>query len=244
MTKNADPGYFVEETAIVDGGEIVDEPGAIDEVADGSLQRGAIKMKDHIDMSSTFSMYQLMRQEGRDITGDPQGALQGDLGSEVRSGRHARVILDAVLTKPGYRITMLDPSWMRMARQYISNVLQFSDLNKEELGRQRDRFELRSFTMHDIMVALRNLDYHISIDSKEDLPHTLEGRIAIYRSLYLDGIIPSSEYVHQINIPLREQTRTAIEEQSNPDEFRVGVPPQLRAEQQVANEQAINNLTR
>ena len=154
---------WAEEGAIPKG-KFDNTPGAVNWFNKGALTNGQVQnIPPGAVGTELMNLYQLEQQKIREKIGDSQGLLQPN---NIRSGRHAQTVLNAVLTRHGYRVTMLDPAWERLARQEISYLQQYFDFSGYYLGQE---YSMEDEEMvYDMPMALKNLRYDVEIESKED----------------------------------------------------------------------------
>ena len=212
---------WVEEGSIPKGG-FDNSPGAVNRFNKGALQNSQVQ---NIPPGSVgtelMNLYALEQQKIRQKIGDSQGLMQGNDSGNIRSGKHAQTVLTAVLTRHGYRVTMLDPSWERLARQEISYMQQYFDFTQYYLGQEYTQSE---DNYEDMPMALKNLRYEIEIESKEDLPHSVEDRINLLMLLLQTGLADGEEFYRQTGFSVRPELRESIRSQSDPQEFKLGLP--------------------
>lgn len=219
MTQGA-ARVWMEEGAIAKG-KLDNSPGGISIFNKGALaQEKVLNVPPGAIGSELMNFFGLQKQNMRDRIGDSQGLLQGGgSASATRSGKHAQTLLKAVLTRHGYRVTMLDPSWSRMARHEVSYLQQFVDFDTPYWRQQYDFSESQDMSM-----ALRNLRYDVEIESKEDLPHDLESRINLLLTILQTGCADLEEFYRQTGFKIRPELREAIRMQSSAENFKAGVP--------------------
>ena len=171
---NANPGYDIEDGAIGKG-NIDNTPGGVSEWNNNTMARGAMKPRDPRDSVSQMNLWQMTLQQMRNRKGDSGNLLQGGQPGNIKSGKHYSMSLNNVLTRNGYRVRMLDTAWQRLATQDVSMFQQFVRFNANHLSRNYEiAHELEFLTEIDIAERIREFRYDISIDSKSDMPATIE----------------------------------------------------------------------
>lgn len=215
---------WMEEGAI-SRGKLDNSPGGVSIFNKGALsQDKVLNVPPGPVGGELFGLHNLMVEKMRGRIGNAQGLVQGNQPSNIRSGKHAQIALNQVLTRHGYRVTMLDPSWARMARQEVSNLQQHVNFNQAFWRLQHDFAESA-----DMSLALRNLRYDVDIESKQDLPHDIESRINLLLVLLQSGLADGEEFYRQTGFNVRPELREQIEIQSAAAEFKLYVPPQEAA---------------
>lgn len=210
---------WMEEGAIAKG-KLDNSPGSV-----SIFNKGALAGEKVLNVppgpigGELLSFFGLQKQNMRERIGDSQGLLRGASPSSITSGRHAQTVLNAVLTRHGYRVTMLDPSWERMARHELNYLQQFVDFDTPYWRKQYDFSESQEMSM-----ALRNLRYDVEVESKEDLPHDLESRINLLLTLLQTGCADLEEFYRQTGFKVRPELRESIRAQSSAENFQAGVP--------------------
>ena len=231
---NASPGYDIEDGAIAKG-MIDNTPGGVTQWVQGIFQRGGVNERRARDSSSSFNLWSLMKQQMRDRQGDAQGLLQGSQPRSIKSGVHFNSALNAVLTRHGFRVRMLDSSWERLARHDVSNFQQFVEFDAKYFGGQGDFSEYMGMGE-----AVRNLKYDISIDSKQDTPANLEEKLTLFLALYDRGLIHGNEFYKQTGISISPDVQERIKIAS--EDWIPEIPPQEQAVMQQQTEQGIDTL--
>lgn len=213
---------WVEEGAIPKGG-FDNSPGAVNRFNKGAIQNGQVlNVPPGSVGTELMNLYALEQQKIRHKIGDSQSLIQGNDASNIRSGKHAQTVLNAVLTRHGYRVTMLDPAWERLARQEISYLQQYFDFSKYYLGQEYSQDTEEMY--HDMPMALKNLRYDVEIESKEDLPHSVEERINLLMLLLQTGLADGEEFFRQTGFSVRPELRDSIRIQSEAESFKLGLP--------------------
>lgn len=228
---------WAEEGAIPKG-KFDNTPGAVNWFNKGALTNGQVQnIPPGAVGTELMNLYQLEQQKIREKIGDSQGLLQPN---NIRSGRHAQTVLNAVLTRHGYRVTMLDPAWERLARQEISYLQQYFDFSGYYLGQE---YSMEDEEMvYDMPMALKNLRYDVEIESKEDLPHSVEDRINLLMVLLQTGLADGEEFYRQTGFSVRPELRESIRVQSEAQEFRLGLPFNEAALMQLQSENATDQI--
>lgn len=208
---NASPGYLTED-GVVGKGKIDDGPGGVTEVNSGGLVRGEIKEKNPRDSASSMNLWTLTKQQMRERKGDAGNLLQGGQPGNIKSGKQYAMSLNNVLTRNGYRVSMLDASWQRFATQDISLFQQFVTFKSSFLSKAYEiAEEFQYMTDLDIAERIRAFPYDINIHSKMDLPATTEEKLNLFLALYDRGLVSPQEFYEQTGIVLSPEEREKIE---------------------------------
>ena len=217
-------------------GNLDNSPGSVSIFNKGALQSNKVKEVQPGQIGvEVMNLRAILKQDMRERIGDSQGLLRGASPTNIRSGRHAQTVLNAVLTRHGHRVTMLDPAWTRMAFQEVSNLQQFVDFDTPYWRSQHDFQESQEMSL-----ALRNLRYDIDVESKENLPHDVESRINLMLTLLGAGLADAEEFYRHTGFQVRPELRDSIRMQSDPQAFKLGIPFQegalmnLQSENQLA----------
>ena len=210
-------------------------PGGITRLRKGSIDR--VMQSPSTDVGSPAAIWEALAQNIRETQGDAQGLLQGAQPGNIRSGAHASVVLNAVLTKSGLRVLMLDPSWQRLARLEMSNLQQYIEFDVGQYLQTREFAEVQGLTE-----SLRNLRYDVNINSKDAMPSDPVELLQLMMVLYQNGLIDAGEFYEHVKLDLSPEFRERIEEFSNPDTFIPGLPPQVQAEAQLAGQQQVQDI--
>ena len=201
------------------------------------MGRGAVREKSPRDSGSQFSLWQFAKQQMRDRAGDSGGLLQGGQPGNIKGYKHYNSALSSVLTRNGFRVKMLDTSWQRLSRHDVSNIQQFVEFDESYLENANAFAEFGAFELD---AAIRNLKYDISIDSKENLPHSLEEKLNLFLLLYDRGLINGDEFYKQTGITISPETREKVKLASA--DWIVGINPQEEAAMQAQTQQGIEQL--
>ena len=168
----------------------------------------------------------------------PQGCYKVRTPANINSGKHASIVLGAVLSKSGLRVLMLDGSWQRLARFEMSNLQQFIELDISHYMQSRE-FAREAEGLTD---ALRNLRYDVNIHSKDLLPSDPNDLFNLLFNLTINGFMDIDEFYRQYPIPISAELKDQIEVRSQAENFVPGLPIQMQAEAQVAAQSEINQI--
>ena len=232
--RNSNLPWLVEEN-VLKSGRMKLGPGELTEVIKGTIDR--LMQAPPSDMRSSHSMWQELGQNLRENQGDAQGLLQGGQPSNIRSGAHASVVLNAVLSKSGLRVLMHDPSWQRLARLEMNNLQQYIDFDIGYYLQTREFSEVEG-----LVPALRNLRYDVSIESKDSLPNDPVEMLNLMLVLYNNGLLDSREFYEHVAIPLTPEFKERIDTFSDAERFIPGLPPQDQAALYVQGQQEVNQI--
>lgn len=219
---NANPGYDIEDGAMAKG-KIDNGPGGVNEWNNGVLVRGEMKERQARDSASSMNLWGLTKQQLRERKGDAGNLLQGGQPGNIKSGKQYAMSLNNVLTRNGYRVSMLDASWQRFASQDISLFQQFVMYNPRYLSRSFEiAEEFQYLTDTDMAEMIRTFKYDVDINSKMDLPASIEEKLNLFLGLYDRGLVSPQEFYEQTGIWLSPEEMEKIELSS--ETFVPGIP--------------------
>lgn len=208
------------------------EPSGVTKLGKGKIDQ--IMQAPLRDTNSQHALWQALSQSLQESRIDPRELSQ----TSVRSGTHAAVVLNAVLSKHGLRVLMLDPSWRRLARFEMSNLQQFINPSINHYLQQKEFTEFAGLDD-----AIRNLRYDVDIASRDAMPSDPTELFNMMMILYQNGMIDLGEFYEQVKLDISPELKASIEEQSNPDDFIAGVPPAMQAEARGQAQQTVGDLT-
>ena len=218
------PPWVGEEDTVL--GDIQRGPGGFTKIVKNST--GALERLDVPGIAENTALIQLLKDDMRTSLGDKSGYLVGD-NSGARSGVHAAINRDAVLTQYGLQVLMLDPSWTRLHYQDVHNFQQYIDLDRNYVFKQHGFRELAL-----INDAMRNLPFDLEVHSQDGLPTDPIEKDQYWWQKYIAGAIPLQEYYKQSNKNVSPEVLARIEEVAPISSWIPNLPPQVQAEQQVA----------
>lgn len=225
---------IIAEEGAIKGNKISTDPRSVSIANKGKLGDGSIQfIRGFGPDGSIVNLRELMRGDMRDVIGDAGGLFGGNIPSHIKSGKHAQIALHTVLTKQQFKIANLDPSWREMAYQEVSNIQQFIDFDNINLDKlHADKTERLAMSGW-LGEAIRNLEYDIKIESKENLPYSIEDRITLGFAMLNSGMMDPEEFYRMTGFRVRPELREEIRKQSQADQFKIGVPLQLQAQAQI-----------
>ena len=211
------PGMIADERARPKGGWNFN-PGGVTYTPAGTM--GMFKERTtNGNNTGAFNVAQMLKQNIRASVGDEGGLLQGATPASVKSGRHANVILNSLLTRHALTTTMFDASWYRLHRQRLLTMQQVADFDTPYWRKQTDISEVLGWTD-----AIRNLRFDLKLESKSDLPFSPQERIQYVIMLWDKGIVDLKYVLKILDLNIGAELEHVIKESSNPDEFIPGVP--------------------
>ena len=224
------PPWVVEEDTVL--GDIGRGAGDVTKVSQNMID--AIQRLDVPGIAENTALIQLRKEDLRVSLGDKSGYLVGD-SSGARSGVHAAINRDAVLTQYGLQVLMLDPSWTRMHYQEVHNFQQYIDVDRNYVYKQHGFRELAL-----INDAMRNLPFDLDVHSQDGEPtDPIEKNLFWFQHWQL-GAIPLSEYYKKTELNISPEVQAMVEESTS--EWVPGLPPQLAAQQAVMAQSYAQNI--
>ena len=162
-----------------------------------ALSRGRIQEVPPGDIGSDLVGF--MQSEidyARQIVGDATDALAGRNNTSVRSGRHAQTILEASSTGMAEYIRNLEAGHERAIRLEVESIQQVVDFEHPTI---QSEFGLHKIPNIDL--ALPELIFRITLESKADLPSTTIGAEQNYwANLYDRGLMSPYDYLRLIKV--------------------------------------------
>ena len=229
--RNSNLPWMAEEDAVLNWNLA---PGGITRMRKGSIDRAM--QAPPADAAAAAAIWQALAQNIREIQGDAQGLLQGAQPGNIRSGTHASVVLNAVLTKSGLRVLMLDPSWQRLAYLEAHNLQQYIGFDIGEYITSVNPDDLPG-----LVPALRNLRFKVNINSKDAMPSDPSELLQLMLVLYNHGLVDIGEFYEHVQLDLSPEFRARIEEAAPVENFVPGLNPQMQAEAQLAAQQQMRD---
>ena len=160
----------------------------------------------------------MLKQTIRSQAGDSGGLLSGNVPSSIKSGKHANVVLNSLLTRHAHTVKMFDSSWERFSRQRIQLMQQFVDFDTPYWRRQNDVGEFQHMSE-----ALRNLQFDVKLHSKSDLPFDPQERINMVVQLWMFGLVDLPYLFKVLDLDVSPDFIELAERQAE-GEFIVGLP--------------------
>ena len=214
------PAVIVDEDALPKKG-VNFAPGGMTVLPKGSLARGKFQERAGNGRNvGAEQILQLLKQSIKESGGDESGILRGATPSSIKSGKHANIVLDSLLSRHSHVSAMFNVGWYRMYRQRVITLQQFADFNAPYWRRQTDvSGEYSRFGD-----AMRNLRWDLKIHSKADLPFSPSERIQQAVFLWMHGLCDIPYVYKTIDINAGAELEEIIKQQNQPQDFISGIP--------------------
>lgn len=177
---------WMAERGAVRGKNFSMKPNVLITVERDALARNRIQQIEPGDIGT--AIHNLMQSEiaySRELAGDPQGILSGIAPATVKSGIHAQTLLETANTLMAEYARMLDVGHQHSAWVEAVLMQRHSDFTNpfyvERLGLQ---------DYPNIDIAMADLKFEMSIDTKANLPSTtVSGELNWYQIMYNQGLL-------------------------------------------------------
>ena len=216
------PGIIADETVRPTRGWNF-QPGGITYVKKGSM--GMFKERTtNGNNTGAQRVVEMLSQNIRSAVGDSGGLLQGATPSTIKSGRHANVVLNSLLTRHAFTTTMFDSSWYRLHLQRLLTMQQVADFDTPYWRKQSDMSEVLGWSD-----AIRNLRFDLKLETKADLPFSPAERIQFVTMLWDRGLV-DLKYVYKIlDLNIGAELEQIIDQHSDPQKWIPGIPGMQQA---------------
>ena len=222
------------ETGAIDPGNFSVRPGAVMNFARDSLRAGRVKQLFPGPLGQEIIQYMLnLEHFTKEELGDADGLLRGNNPGAVTSGLHARTIQESAFMKHSFRIGLLDNSYEMGAFKEVNLTQQFVPLDN-------DYYRGYMGIEEGMDLAMQNLVFKIEIESRKDLPFSSGGQFEMYFAMLRNGDITHKEFFELSKFHVSEDWKEKVEEAAK--DAIPGLPPEIRAQQQLQADQAAQEI--
>ena len=233
------PSLLVEEGAEpVDGWNF--GPGGTTVLPRDALDKIRERAGGGVDQASE-RVLEYLKQSIRNTIGDSGGILGGANPSNIKSGKHANVVMNSLLTRHSHTVAMFDSSWERFSRQRVQLMQQFVDFNTPYWRDQFDAAEFQELSgdvRGQMGEAIRNLLFDVKLHTKSDLPFSPQERINWVTQLWSVGFVDLPYVFKVLDLDVGAEFLELVHRQSNENEFIVGIPGYEQAAMRMQTNQA------
>jgi hypothetical protein len=202
--------WLFEEGAILQD-FVSNQPGLMIPTEMGALSRGAVQRLDaQQPPAGVFNLVRELEAFGVQDIGGAGGVLSGAEPRSGDSGRFVENLQAAAMTKQSFKVEMLDASHRRDARLRLITMQQFFEFMDPRQTRDAHRGEDLLWTE-----AIRELLFDVSIESRAEMPHNINLRLARAIDLYRLGIYDPEEFMRFTGIKVRPELQQALREVSS-----------------------------
>ena len=222
------------ETGAIDPRTFSVRPGAVMNFARDALRTGRVKQLFPGPIGQeVFQFMMNIEHFTKEELGDSSGIFRGESPGNIKSGIHMRTLQESAFTHKSFRIGLLDSSYEAGAFKEANLVQQFLPLSNPYY---RGYMGIKE----GMDLAMQNLIYKVEIESRKDLPFSSGGQFELFFSMLRSGDINHKEFFELTKFRISEDWQEKVDMAA--EDAIPGLPPELRAQQELAMQQSANDI--